>query len=279
MAWERFHYICRRSLAPLRHDESVNDRIKTVEAAPDTNLYGNAIKPGTLPRRILDWMAAHPEPERTHQLLRLYAGLNFATETRQPLQLKRVVIYLTYVSVLFLIINGIYQLKVAPSFIALFDVFGVQTPYHVALFRDYGFTLALLVLSLLMVALAIGHSLKNLADWSSSHRGWRLTRFLILPGVRAAYANLEVAILYPLGPDAVDSDSRVASHLRELERQGNDVPTEIAALVRSQHQILVELCEKQMRWVYAVCVLLIVAMIGLFLVSAYSPIFMTGDVL
>ena len=278
MAWERFHHICRRTFASLQSGESLEERIKTVESDPDTALYGEPLRPGTLPRRILDRLVAHPDRDRARQLLEFYASLNLATETSQPLQLKRIVLYLTYVSVLFLLINSFYQLRVAPEFIALFDTFQVQMPYHVALFRDYGWALSVPVLLLLALALLMGHVLKGLVEWSSPRGNGGLIRFLAFPRARAAYAKVEAAILYPLEENVAGEHSDTVAHLRELEGEGVDIRDEIAALVRSQHQRLVELCEKQMRMVYALCVLLIVAMIALFLVSAYSPMFMMGGV-
>lgn len=278
MAWERFHHICRRSLTSLQPGESLEERVRAVEANPGTALYGEALGRGTLPRRVLDSITACPDQDRARTLLELYANLNLAKETTHPLQLKRIVLYLTYVSVLFVVINGIYQLKVAPNFIALFETFQIQTPYHVALFREYGSAFAVLVVLLLVLALVMGYVLKGLADYSSRRGRGGLTRFLVLPKVRAVYANLEAAILYPLGDGMSDGGSHVISHLQELEQQGVGIREEIEGLVRSQHRRLVELCEKQMRLVYAFCVGLIVVMIVLFLVSAYSPIFMMGEV-
>lgn len=278
MAWERFHHICRRSLATLQPGDSLEARVKAVEANPDTALYGAPLRPGTLPRQVLDRIIALPDQDRAYQLLELYAGLNLATETSYPLQLKRIAIYLAYVSVLFVVITGIYQLQVMPNFIALFETLQAPTPTHVQLFRDYGSVLAVFVVLLLGLALMMGHVLKGLADWSSSRGRSGLTRFLVFPKARAVYAKLEAAVFYPLGPNEIEGESNVVSHLGELAREGIDISEEIAVLVRSQHRTLVELCEKQMRLVYAFCVFLVVGMIFLFLASAYSPIFMMGEV-
>lgn len=169
MAWERFHHICRRSVASPQADEPLAERVKAVEVDPDTALYGKPFRPGTLPRRLLDRLVAHPDQSRARYLLELYASFNLAAEAPQPLQLKRIAIYLAYVSVLFMAINVLYQVRVTPHFTAFFESFGVQTPYDVALFRDYGKAVAIGVLLLLGVALVMGHVLKGLADGSF---GW-----------------------------------------------------------------------------------------------------------
>lgn len=277
MAWERFHHICRRSLASLQAGESPGERVRAVESDPDTSLYGTPLRQGTLPRRILDGIVSQPDRIRARQLLDLYAGFDLSSETDQPLQLKRIAVYLAYVSVVFVAVNAIYQLKVAPQFMALFDTFEVSIPQDFALFREYGSVVATSVLLLLALALLMGHVVKGLADWSSRGAHSLAARFLVLPKARAAYADLEAALLYPLGEAVMDSDSRVVRHLRKLEQEGLDIRNEIVVLARSRHRRLVELCEKQMRVVYAFCVVLIVAMLFQFLVSAYSPIFMMGE--
>jgi|GEM_PF-693925 hypothetical protein len=271
MVWERFHHICRRSIAPLRPGESLAVRIKAADADPDTAFYGARLKPGTLPRRILDRIIAHSGQDRARRMLEFYASLNLERETTHSLQLNRVAIYLARVAVLFVVLYGIYRFLITPEFPALFETIQVQTPSLVALFREYDWAFAMLIVLLLALALMMGHALRALADWPSSRGRSGLTRFLASPGARAAYADLDAAVLFPLGPDAVDGKSKVTSHLWKLEEEGVDIRDEIAALVRCRHRTLIELCEKQMCLMYTFCVLLVVLMIVLFLAGGHSP--------
>jgi len=271
MVWERFHHICRRSIAPLRPGESLAVRIEAADADPDTAFYGARLKPGTLPRRILDRIIAHSGQDRARRMLEFYASLNLERETTHSLQLNRVAIYLARVAVLFVVLYGIYRFLITPEFPALFETIQVQTPSLVALFREYDWAFAMLIVLLLALALMMGHALRALADWPSSRGRSGLTRFLASPGARAAYADLDAAVLFPLGPDAVDGKSKVTSHLWKLEEEGVDIRDEIAALVRCRHRTLIELCEKQMCLMYTFCVLLVVLMIVLFLAGGHSP--------
>jgi len=272
MVWERFHHICRRSIAPLRPGESLAVRIKAADADPDTAFYGARLKPGTLPRRILDRIIAH-SGGRTGPARCLNSTPVSTWRERQPtpLQLNRVAIYLARVAVLFVVLYGIYRFLITPEFPALFETIQVQTPSLVALFREYDWAFAMLIVLLLALALMMGHALRALADWPSSRGRSGLTRFLASPGARAAYADLDAAVLFPLGPDAVDGKSKVTSHLWKLEEEGVDIRDEIAALVRCRHRTLIELCEKQMCLMYTFCVLLVVLMIVLFLAGGHSP--------
>jgi len=204
-------------------------------------------------------------------MLEFYASLNLERETTHSLQLNRVAIYLARVAVLFVVLYGIYRFLITPEFPALFETIQVQTPSLVALFREYDWAFAMLIVLLLALALMMGHALRALADWPSSRGRSGLTRFLASPGARAAYADLDAAVLFPLGPDAVDGKSKVTSHLWKLEEEGVDIRDEIAALVRCRHRTLIELCEKQMCLMYTFCVLLVVLMIVLFLAGGHSP--------
>ena len=45
MSWERFHYICRRTLNELGENESVKDRLLQIEKSPGCNAYGESALP------------------------------------------------------------------------------------------------------------------------------------------------------------------------------------------------------------------------------------------
>lgn len=263
MVWERFHHICRRSLAPLRPGESLTVRIRSVDADPDTEFYGARFKPGTLPRRILDRITAAPTYDRARGLLEFYASLNLARETDHPLRLKRLAVYLAWLVALFGVLFGVYQFLLMRGFVPLSETFPTQTAYLVALLREYGWALAILAAFLLVLALLMIRALNVLADWPSRSGGSGLTRFLALPGARAAYADLDTAVLFPLGPDAIEGRSKIASHLWKLEEEGCDIRDEVAALVRRRHQALIERCEKQVCLAYTFCILMVVLMAAL----------------
>lgn len=271
MVWERFHHICRRSLAPLRPGESLTVRIRTVEADPDTAFYGSQLKPGTLPRRILDGITAAPNEDRARQLLEFYAGLDLARETAHPLRLTRLTVYLAWLAALLAILFGIYQFLVMRDSVPLSGILQTRGVHLVALLREYGWAFTIVVAVLLALALLMVHGLKGLADWTTDHGRRGVARLLALPGARAAHADLETVVLFPLGPDAMDGKLKIASHLWKLEEEGENIREEVAALVRCRHRDLIERCEKQMCMAYTFSILLIVMVAAVFLAGVYSP--------
>ncbi|MFO7787866.1 MAG: hypothetical protein R6W87_08875 [Halospina sp.] len=275
MVWERFHHICRRALAPLRPGESLAERIRAVEADPDTALYGAPLKPGTLPRRILDWISEDPRQDRAYRQLEIYASLNLATETPRPLSLKRVVRYLAWIVVLAAILSGIYLLLVMAGLLPLIEPAAFGTPSLMPLFRDYGSVFALSVAVLLGLALMLGHALRGVADWPSGRGRDGLTRLLVFPKASAVSEELEAVALFPLGPEAVEKPSDVAAHLWRLAEEGVDTRYEMEALIRCRQHTLIELCERQICVLYTISILLIGLMATLFLVVG-DPLIILG---
>ncbi|WP_077530317.1 hypothetical protein [Vreelandella utahensis] len=274
MVWERFHHICRRSLAPLRPGEPVAARIKAIEADPDTAFYGARLKPGTLPRRILDRISEDPNQERALRLLQFYASLDLAAEPVEPLRLRRIARYLVWMAVLSAALFGIYQFLMQSPFRPLSEeALQATTSSLVALLSEYSAVVALVAAVLLGVGLVLGRVLRGLADWPSGRGRGGLICLLAFPRASALYADLEAAVLFPLGPEAVDGKSKVAAHLWKLEEEGVDIRDEITALVRSRQRALVEVCEKQICVLYTVCVLVVAATIALFLLGVFPPIF------
>ncbi|MGM0450079.1 MAG: hypothetical protein ACQERE_04590, partial [Pseudomonadota bacterium] len=267
MVWERFHHICRRALAPLRPGESLAGRIRAIESDRDTALYGAPLKPGTLPRRILDWITEDLRHDRAYRQLEIYASLNLATETPQPLSLKRVARYLAWVVVPVAALLGIYLLLVMTGFLPQVESIPFSAPSLRALFHDYGSVFAVIVAVFLGLALMLGHALRGLADWPSGRGRNGLTRLLVFPKATAVSEELEAVALFPLGPDAVEKPSNVAAHLWMLAEEGIDTRYEMEALIRCRQRTLIELCERQICVLYTAAILLIGLTAGLFLVG------------
>lgn len=277
MVWERFQHICRRSLAPLRHGELLVERVREIEVDRDSALYGPPLRRGTLPHRILNRLAAHPNEDRARQLLEFYANLNLGLEMGRSLSLKRMVLYLSLIALLSLGLYGICQLLVTASSAA--PVQPLPFPPLEPLLTEYGWMLLPPIILLIGLALMKGVVLRELADWLSWHDRGGLSHLLIPRSAHAAYADLEAALLFPLGPDAISGQSKVASHLWRMEEEGIDPRDDIAALVRCRHRTLIRLCEQQLCLVYSLGIVLTGVTIGLLMVIGYLPTGMLDGIL
>ena len=121
MAWERFSYICRKVNSTLEEGETVSECIARVEKEPSCSFYGDVIRTDSLPREILNGIGRLYSVDEAKDAIRVYSELDLSERLAEPMQFKRVTIYLAFVIVVFFLVSGIYQLKVAPTFLETFE--------------------------------------------------------------------------------------------------------------------------------------------------------------
>ncbi len=198
------------------------------------------------------------------------------------MQLKRVTIYLSYVAFVFLLVSALYQLKVAPTFLASYEVFELSIPSHILLYRDFWLLFTFVVIVLLIIAIKTGYELKRLYKFSSLSLNSFVFKYLTLPGIKASYLNILETVFYPMADHSDESgvpNFVITQHLRSMERSGMNVSNEMQCIIRKEGHMLALLCERQMRLISVVIAVAIIAAIFFFLVSAYSPIFILGETL
>jgi hypothetical protein len=162
----------------------------------------------------------------------------------------------------------------------MFEIFEMDIPGYVAWYHDNWGTMIIGVVIVLAVSVYIAFSVSKLFSFNANDRspGYR---FLLPGSIKRCYQNLVEIIYFPLGNIQTlrHNQSELSDYLREVSHSDIELKTEIEALLAREGKRLARLCKHYLQIVSAVVSVLLVLVIFFFLVSAYAPIFVLGDVI
>lgn len=288
MTWERFGYICRRASVDRQENESLSECLSRIDRDKASALYGPSIALNALPRKILSHLGCVENEKEALEALKVYKELNLSKHFEEPIRFKRVIAYLVFITFMFYVVVGTYQLKVTPVFFEAFEDLGVEIPSNLAFYQDYWIYFVIIISVLLFASLLIGYHFKKLFKFIVGQEDSWIVRFLVFPIIRKSYLRIVNILQFPLLASSrtvnggikksVDSDScLVVNHLSDVKKTELDLSREMQELIEIEMRILLENCEKQLKYISIFIAAIIVCAIFLFLVSAYSPLFMFGD--
>ncbi len=280
MVWERFHYICRRCHKTIKTEQTIEECMANIEMEPTTDLYGKLYKSESIANSLLKLIKSIADQSIATNIVDLYGKLDLSTPLNEPIQFKRVMIYLFFVTTIFSLVVVTYQLFVFPSFLAAFDSFETSIPKHLIFLSDYWVYFQLIIFFLLIMGLVIGFGLRRLYRYNISTNSSFVFKYLTLAGIKKSYLNILETIYYPVSSHVNNygiQHSIITEHLQNMESSGMDIKREIQDIIKRESLILSLLCERQMRIVSTLIAIIVIATIFFFLTSAYSPIFMLGE--
>lgn len=280
MTWERFGYICRRVSAEIGEDESVSSCISKVDNFESSSFYGKPLDRFSLPKKILDQIGLVDSKDAALSALNIYQGLKLYDKFEEPMRFKRVVAYLGYVIFIFYIVVGIYQVKVAPTFLQAFENLELSIPSHLGWYQDYWGYFVLVVSILLFSSLLVGHHLRRIFRFDADIENGFILKYMVFRSIRNSYVNVMEILQFPIvrtNEKSNSSTSGLTKHLLEVELSNMSVVVEMRELLRIEMRILLESCEQQMKYISILVAFIVVFAIFFFLASAYSPIFVLGE--
>ncbi len=280
MMWERFGYICRKVSAEIGEDESVSNCVARVDKSKSCELYGKRLGLQSLAKKILEKIISSENKDSAISAINIYKGLNLSEKFEEPMRFKRVVAYLSYVTFVFYIVVGIYQIKVAPTFLNAFEGFELSIPTHLGWYQDYWEYFVLAVSILLISSLVIGHHLRKLFRFDLGVENSFIFKYLVFKSIRTSYVKVLDILLFPIknaDDQRTNNSSELIDYLREVQASNMSVATEMQELLRIEMRFLLERCEQQMKYISILVALIVVSAIFFFLASAYSPIFVLGE--
>lgn len=277
MIWQRFAYICRKTYIESQQQESIATRISRIEQEAGSDLYGGAIPPKSWPGKILDHLKNTKNSNDAQSALAIYKDLQFS-EIMEPLRFKRRLAYLALVTAFFYLIFTTYKTKVMPTFFALFEEFEIPLPKGLLFIEQYGDLLMLLISVFIILGLLVAFKMRAMLRWASGVEESWVFKYLMPPAIKRAYNNLIELLLYPLTNITNRNESLLTAHLKTVEESDMDVATEIQALMEQEQRLLLSRCEWYVNAITAIIALTVIISLYLFLSSAYSPLFMMGDI-
>ncbi len=281
MTWERFSYICRKAHYSHNRETPLAKHLAQIEREAACRFYGEAIKKKHLAKTLLEKLGLLTQKEDAANALAIYSHITLPQQLTESIQLKRMTIYLSYITLIFWIISGIYQVQVAPTFVETLNSFDLPVPEGLLFYSEYSFYVVLIISVLLIGSLVVGFTLKSILYFEKDIKHSLIYRFLIFNDIKQSYSNILEAIMFPLHATPTEGTPQkmtITHHLSTVNASTMPMAPEIEAIVRTNMQHLVHRCEAQMRLMSVVTAVIIVSAIFFFLSSAYSPIFTLGDI-
>lgn len=277
MTWTRFGYICRRALLDIEKGAPVADSLARAEKETGSELYGKPPLSDTVPRALLDSLANLPSQEGTVQALQTYGQLSLTAQFDEPHQFKRTIIYLCCVVFVFYNVVTLYQLVVTPRFIDLFNAFDISAPSHVLVFQKYWRYLLGAMSVLLLISLLSVFQIRKLFHFRIRAEQKMLAKLLLGPGIRSSYARVVALLRFPVAFTGNAGDNAAIAQLERAQSAGLSISIEMRELIQMEMHAFLHRCERQLRIMTTIVALVVIGSVFLFLSSAYSPIFFTGD--
>jgi hypothetical protein len=273
MNWIQFRSVCRQYKA-LEGQNSAHPKINPQ--------LGHSEPPSRLAYTLHERLTQLSPKERI-TAAGLYSQLPLYRSLQESTQFKRAFLYMAYVSFVFFVTLAIYQAKVQPQvesmMLMLLEEDWNASDY--AVYRVLTPSLSIFIFAYLLLAFWIAYTLRKLQRFElDASRSW-VFRTLLFPSIRRHYRHVLDLLYYPI----LSSEARgqtnnwITEHLCALDRDGYPIHEEINDILLLETQSLNYRCEQQMRWMAAALGIYLVISIALFLVSVYSPIFMTGNIL
>jgi len=282
MTWERFGYICRKANAALSVDESVFECVSRISKEPNGSLYGGPLGLESVNRNILMGLGKLSDKNKARAALNIYGEIDLSKYLYESLQFKRVLLYLACVTSVLFLVSWVYQAVVAPAFLASFESYKVTMPLYVNYYDDYWIYFMLVLFIVLFLAMTSGYTLKELFRFRLGHEHGLAFRFFVLKDIRVSYLKIIDVLYFPLFSAqgaGVEKNNEVYAHLLSVENSDMSVATEMEALLKSEFSLLLDRCERQMRVISSLVAVVVVAAILLFMISAYAPLFIIGEVI
>lgn len=282
MTWERFGYICRKVSAGIGEHETVSECVARVEKEQSSALYGKPIGSSSIQRKILEQIGSFENKDKALSALHIYQGLKLSENFEEPMRFKRVVAYLSYVTFIFYIVVGIYQLKVAPTFLGALEDLNLSMPSYLGWYQDYWWYFVLAVTILLISSLLIGHYLRKIFRFVLGIENSVVLKYLAFKGIRQSYIKVIDILQFPIELSSdknSNTPSKLVEHLQDVQLSNMSVAVEMQELLRIEMRLLLERCEQQMKYISMLVAFVVVWAIFFFLASAYSPIFVLGEVI
>ncbi len=282
MDWERFHYICRRTLHEIGERESVNDCIERIEKSTACDLYGSSGRADSISQNLLMGIKNKSDRSEAINALEIYSAMDLSNLLTESIHFRRVVIYLALVLSVFIGVSGIYQYVVAPAFLETFESFNMTTPTELVFFQDYWIYFVVAIVIVMSLSLYIGQTLKNIMAFKVNRLNTFAVQFFVPRKIKYSYASIIEAIFYPVSMTPSQTENQIGNideHLKDIEQTGMDLAIEIASIIKLERNKLVDKSEKFMNILSAIIAISVIYMVLSFLASAYSPIFSLGELM
>ncbi len=281
MNWSRFKYYCLEVRRRLDQDQAVKVAFDSAKGSVLAKTLGEELKPNTLPNAILTELKnSNVAPVAIKQAVEVYHGLDFTMLSAEPSRIRRVGIYITYLSFMYLVFSSIYSVFVIPSSLAMIESLNLEALESFTWFAQFWNVLALLIFGLLLCAFLISRKLKALFEYRHGVERSLVYRVLLPRKLKSDYELLITLLRLPLAlsqSDDAAGASELVAYFRKEHYSSKEMSDCLSLLLNTNLQRVLVAAETYLRRLYVTTTVLVIFSIFIFISSAYAPIFMIGE--
>ncbi len=281
MNWSRFKYYCLEVRRRLDQDQAVMAAFDSARGSVIAKTLGEELKSNTLPNAILTELKNNNvAPSAVKQAVEVYQGLDFTMLSAEPSRIRRVGIYITYLSFMYLVFSSIYAVFVIPKSLAMIESLNLPVPESFTFFSQFWNVLALLIFGLLLCAFLISRKLKALFEYRHGVERSLVYRMLLPSKLKRQYESLVTLLRLPLVLSQADDGanaSEIVAYFRKEHYSAKEMSDCLSLLLNANIESVLVAAETYLRRFYVTTTVLVIISIFIFISSAYAPIFMLGE--
>src|SRR5690606_7256598 len=178
------------------------------------------------------------------------------------------------------VVGAVYALRVIPPFTEGLGTFErVQLPARLVYFQEYWMTQTALMSLLLLVCMLSVLEVRRLFRFRGDVEKRPSGRLLLGPGINPAYRRVQSVLCFPVELGAGSLGAAGMEQLSRARSAGMAMSIDVRELLHVEMRELVRRCERQLKVMSCAVALVVLLSVALFLVSAYAPVFILGEVI
>lgn len=288
MNWSRFKFYCLDVHRRLAQGQAVAQAFDSAQQSVLAHHLGPDLRANTVPGVLMTALKNANSAAAVKQSVEIYQALDFSELTAKPSRLRRVGIYITYLSVLYLLFSSIYAVFVIPKMFEMVADLALTLPDSYLWFAKFWNFFALLIFGLLLMVFLINRTLNHLFEYRhQAEQSWQY-RLLLPRTIKQHYAALLALLKLPFvlyhaeaaaqeAAGGSEASSEFVSYFQTEQYSPQTMADCLALLLQAHLENLVHAAETYLRRLYVTITLLVISSIFMFISSAYAPIFMMGD--
>lgn len=285
MFWGRFHYLCRKynqlnSTGSDLPDTNFSSVLSDARTRKSTDLYGSKISEKSIADEILTVLERSDDIELISKSTSIYAAVNFDRSFEEPVKLRRVITYLSFLTVMYIWVSLIYRIFVMPQFLSMFESLEVPLPDLFAWYMNYSSYMIAVVVVLLLAMMCLLYQIRAIYSYKMPGVDSMLYNGLVPASIKNSFSSIIEIVTYPVSKSfegKYQKSGLISAHFHEIEKSGLNLIVEIENLLRIESNTLNKKVELFVTVLISLVSVIIVASIVLFLMSAYSPLFIMGE--
>jgi hypothetical protein len=280
MNWRRFKHQCHEAARLLDKGEKIGPALTKAKTSPLLKELGPEPRPNSLASSVLASLEkGNYSEDEARSALNIYAGLDTSELAHKPSRIRRIGIYLLYLTFIYFIIVSIYMLFVVPQTISFYESLSAKPSHHFIWYVNLWYLEIVGIVTLFIIAFLVTRKIKHLFDYREDILDSFLYRWLLTRRLRSSYEHLFTLIQLPLRFVKKMDDNRIVQHYLSEGYSEKEIADSLSILLGETADVLIARSEFYIRAIYVVMAVLIILSIYGLASSVYTSIFSLGAVL